>query len=315
MLKTFSRFIFSLILIVLIMSVLKFNQHVYALESGHNNQVNATHIIDPKEGKVITTIIPQPYHIELDLPFFKSQVQLIVKSIAKGSATKSGYTQKMLLDRIDPSTGNIIKGRPKMTLDEEALIEKIMEHSLTGGKVYLPIKITKSGYDEEEASFLSEVVLASYTTLFNPNRIGRSKNIELSASSINNVIVGSGDIFSFNDTVGPRDIAAGYQEAPEFLNGKIVVGIGGGICQTSSTLFNAIDQLGVNILERHRHTRDIGYVPKGRDATVSFGGLDFSFQNTLGIPVLIKSYYGKGFITVQIRTSKENEYMLKNLED
>ncbi|CAM5224095.1 VanW like protein OS=Ureibacillus acetophenoni OX=614649 GN=SAMN05877842_103157 PE=4 SV=1 [Ureibacillus acetophenoni] len=303
----------SLLIFIFLMMIIV-NNKIEA--NAEESNVNAVHIIDPNDNKVITTIIPQPYHIELDLPYFKSQVQLIVKKIANGSATKSGYSQKMILDRIDPATGTIIKGRPKMTLDEDSLIEKIMELSFTGGKVYLPIKISKSGYDENEAVSLGEVVLASYTTRFNPNRIGRSKNIELSATSINNVIVGSGDIFSFNDTVGPRDISAGYQEAPEFLQGKIVVGIGGGICQTSSTLFNAIDQLEVKILERHRHTRDIGYVPKGRDATVSFGGLDFSFQNTLGIPVLIKTYYSKyGSITVQIRTSKENEYMLRNLED
>ncbi len=288
---------------------------VNAIEVSNYEQVNATHIIDPKTNEVITTIIPQEYHIELDFLDFRNQIKLIVKKIANGTATNSGYNQKMLLDRIDPSTRKIIKGRPKITLDEEELIEKVLEHSLTGGKVYVPLKITESGYDEEDALSLNEVVLASYTTIFNPNRIGRSKNIELSATSINNVIVGSGDIFSFNDTVGPRDIASGYQEAPEFLQGKIVIGIGGGICQTSSTLFNAIDKLGVDILERHRHTRDIGYVPKGRDATVSFGGLDFVFQNTLGIPLLIKTYYGNGFITVQIKTSKEHEYMLKNLEN
>ncbi|MFY3792023.1 VanW family protein [Ureibacillus sp. MALMAid1270] len=306
----------SFIIFIIPMIVLVNNFIVANADETSENNVNAVHIIDPNDNKVITTIIPQPYHLELDLPYYKSQVELIVKKIAKGSATKSGYSQKMILDRIDPTTGNIIKGRPKMILDEKVLVGKIMELSFTGGKVNLPIKLTKSGYDEKEAASLSEVVLASYTTRFNPNRIGRSKNIELSASSINNVIVGSGDIFSFNDTVGPRDIAAGYQEAPEFLQGKIVVGIGGGICQTSSTLFNAIDQLEVKILERHRHTRDIGYVPKGRDATVSFGGLDFSFQNTLGIPVLIKAYYSMyGSITVQIRTSKENEYMLRNLED
>ncbi|WP_169716170.1 VanW family protein [Ureibacillus manganicus] len=276
---------------------------------------NATHIIDPRTNEVITTIIPQPYHIELEFLDFRKQVQFIVKRIANGSATKSGFNQTMILDRIDPRTGKIIKGRPKITLSEEDLIEKILEHSFTGGKVNVPIKITESGYTVEEAKTLNEVMLSSYTTYFNPTRQGRSKNIELSAASINNVIVGSGDIFSFNDTVGPRDVASGYQEAPEFLQGKIVIGIGGGICQTSSTLFNAIDKLGVDIIERHRHTRDIGYVPKGRDATVSFGGLDFIFQNTLGIPVLIKTYYGRGSITIQIKTSKENEFILRNLED
>ena len=90
------------------------------------------------------------------------------------------------------------------------------------------------------------------------------------------------------------------------------MGIGGGICQTSSTLFNAVDQLPIKIIERHHHSMDVGYVPKGRDATVSFGGLDFQFQNTTGIPFLIQAYYRPGAITVEIRTSKEYEELLKN---
>nr|WP_106778967.1 VanW family protein [Lysinibacillus timonensis] len=312
LIKTSFRLLRTLILFTFIFNIIPVS---YANDDVNNGQTNATHIIDPRTNQVITTVIPQPYQIELDFLHYKKQLSWVVQTIAKGSPTVSGFNQTMILDRIDPVTGKILKGRPKVSLEEEKLVEQLLELSFTGGKVYVPVKITESGYNEEDAPFLNEVVLASYSTRFNANRIGRSKNIELSAASINNVIVGSGDIFSFNDMVGPRDIASGYQEAPEFVNGKIVVGIGGGICQTSSTLYNAIDQLGVDILERHRHTRDIGYVPKGRDATVSFGGLDFVFQNTLGIPILIKTYYGNGFITVQIKTSSENEYILKNLEN
>ncbi|HWL25837.1 MAG TPA: VanW family protein [Ureibacillus sp.] len=311
MVKNIFRFVLSILFVLLLMLFVMFDQFVLANDLLPSNSVNATHIIDPNNHEVITTIIPQLYHIEMDIMDFREQIQLIVNRIAR----KSRYNRPIVLDRIDPSTGDIIKGRPKVSLDEEKLVEQVLEHSLIGGKVYVPLKVTESGYDKEDVPKLHEVVLATYSTNFNPTRLGRSKNIELSAASINNVIVGSGDIFSFNDTVGPRDVAAGYQEAPEFINGKVVIGIGGGICQTSSTLFNAIDKLGMKIIERHRHTRDIGYVPKGRDATVSFGGLDFVFQNTLGIPVLIKAYYGNGYITVQIKTSKEHEFMLKNLEN
>lgn len=130
--------------------------------------------------------------------------------------------------------------------------------------------------------------------------------------AINNVIVGIGDIFSFNTIVGPRDVTNGYQEAPEIIKGKLVMGIGGGICQTSSTLFNAVDRLGVKTIERHRHSKDIGYVPKGRDATVSFGGLDYQFKNTTGVPFVIKTYYHPGSLTVQIRTSQEYAEILRN---
>ena len=91
--------------------------------------------------------------------------------------------------------------------------------------------------------------------------------------------------------VGERTEARGYQPAYEIINKELVMGIGGGICQTSSTLFNAVDQIGIRITERHHHSLNIGYVPTGRDATVSYGTLDFKFQNTSGIPFLIKTNY------------------------
>ena len=89
------------------------------------------------------------------------------------------------------------------------------------------------------------------------------------------------------------------------------MGIGGGICQTSSTLFNAIDQVGVNYIEKHHHSLPVGYVPQGRDATVSYGGPDFRFQNTTGAPLLIKTIYAKGKLTVEIRTSAAYKNLIK----
>lgn len=83
------------------------------------------------------------------------------------------------------------------------------------------------------------------------------------------------------------------------------MGIGGGICQTSSTLFNAVDQIPINYVERHHHSLDVGYVPKGRDATVSYGSLDFRFQNTNDVPFLIKATYGNDFLTIEIRTAEK----------
>lgn len=261
-------------------------------------------IIHPDTKEIVQTLYPFDYDIDLDLTLFKGEVEAWIHKIAPL------YHKPMSLDRIDEE-GAIIKGTPKMEIHSELLLEQILQHSFSGGIIVLPFKMTESGYREEDVPHLHEVVLASYTTYFNKHNVGRSKNIELSAIAIHNVIVGSGDVFSFNSVVGPREITYGYQMAPEIVNGKKVMGIGGGICQTSSTLFNAVDQLPVKILERHHHSLDVGYVPKGRDATVSFGGLDFQFQNTTGIPFLIKTYYHPGAITVQIRTSKEFADLLR----
>jgi vancomycin resistance protein YoaR len=180
-----------------------------------------------------------------------------------------------------------------------------------GGNVELPLYVNASGYQAEEASQLDDVVVASYTTHFNSGTVGRTKNIELSAQAINNVILGTNDSFSYNTTVGPSDAEHGYQKAPEINYGKLVEGYGGGICQTSSTLYNAIDQLAVQYIEKHHHSLTVGYVPQGRDATVSYGGKDFRFKNTTGVPLILKAIVNGGSITVEVRTSKTYQSQLK----
>ncbi|SOC22619.1 VanW like protein [Ureibacillus xyleni] len=265
----------------------------------------AIKIVDPFSDKIVKEIVPDDLLLLTSFESYKQTIETWVEDFSKG------YRKPMILDRLDIS-GEVIMGRPLITVDEAALVNNILELSFSGGEVELPLIYTESDYKKSDVPYLNEVVLASYTTFFNSANSGRSKNIELSAIAINNVIVGSGDIFSFNTTVGPRDVTTGYQEAPEIIKGKLVMGIGGGICQTSSTLFNAVDLLGVKTIERHRHSRDIGYVPKGRDATVSFGGLDYQFQNTTGIPFIIKTYYLPGVITIQIKTSQEYAEILKN---
>ncbi|KGR74938.1 VanW family protein [Ureibacillus sinduriensis] len=268
-------------------------------------------IIDPFTKEIVKKISPSDYELVADFSRFKNDVEKWVHQFANGTENSGGYLKPMILDKIGDH-GEIIKGRPLIKVDEEGLVEQIIQHSFSGGEIELPLKYIQSDYSEKDIPYLNEVVLASYSTNFKAYKTGRSKNIELSALAIDNVIVGNNDIFSFNSVVGPRDVATGYQMAPEIIKGKMVMGIGGGICQTSSTLFNAVDKLDLNIIERHNHSKDVGYVPKGRDATVSFGGLDFKFQNTLGVPFLVKAYYQPGTITIQIKTSKEYEQILKN---
>ncbi|WP_225230268.1 VanW family protein [Ureibacillus galli] len=268
-------------------------------------------VIDPETKIVVKKFTPDIYQLITNIESYRNEIENWVHEFANGTNNHIGYNKPMLLDRIDEK-GRVIKGRPLITVNEKELVDKIIDLSFTGGLVEIPIIFTESDYSENDVPHFNEVVLATYTTYFKSYHSGRSKNIELSAMAINNVILGNGDIFSFNSVVGPRDVASGYQMAPEIIKGKMVMGIGGGICQTSSTLFNAVDQLELKILERHHHSKEVGYVPKGRDATVSFGGLDFQFQNTTGVPFIIKSYYQQGAITIQIKTSKEYEHILKH---
>ncbi|MBM7692016.1 vancomycin resistance protein YoaR [Peribacillus deserti] len=263
-------------------------------------------VIHPLSQRVIKTFDPGILGFGTKDEAYKKEIKDWARAAAKGSEKSIGLDQRMLPDKIGPN-GEIIKGKPRIIFEEEEFLEQVLALSRSGGDLELPLTITESGYKPEEAAHLGEAVAASYTTRFDKSLAGRTRNIELSAQAIHNVILGTGDIFSFNTTVGPSDAAHGYQKAKEALNGKLVDGIGGGICQTSSTLYNAIDQLGVSYVEKHHHSLNVGYVPNGRDATVSYGGLDFRFQNTAGVPFLIKTIVDKqnGTLTVEVRTSEK----------
>ena len=126
----------------------------------------------------------------------------------------------------------------------------------------------------------------------------------LAVKAIDNVVVFPGESFSFNKVVGKRTASKGYMRAPVIVKGELAEDIGGGICQVSSTLFNAVDHTGVQIVERFSHSRKVPYVPPGRDATVSWYGPDFVFKNNLNQPILIKAKISNGNVLVRIYSSE-----------
>ncbi|MDR3562999.1 MAG: VanW family protein [Negativicutes bacterium] len=130
-------------------------------------------------------------------------------------------------------------------------------------------------------------VLADYTTFFDASDGNRSANIRLAARKINGYIVYPGKTFSFNAVVGPRDKEHGFKEALEIVDGEYVPGIGGGICQVSSTLYNSVLLSNLTVVERTNHSKPLGYVGLGRDATVAYDILDFRFVNNTDEPVMI----------------------------
>lgn len=269
-------------------------------------------VIDPETKQILKTFTPKEMGYGKDNEKYKAEIIAWAKELARGTASTPGYDSRMIPDKVD-ANGQIIKGKPRKILEETELAKKIIAASASGGDVELPIYTTESGYKLEEVPHLGEAVVSSFSTHFNSSVAGRTTNIELSAAAVNNVILGNQDYFSFNTTVGPSDQAHGYQPAKEAVGGKLVDGIGGGICQTSSTLYNAIDKMKVTYVEKHHHSVEVGYVPTGRDATVSFGGPDFRFQNTTGVPLLIKAYVdkSKGILTIELRTSQANLPLIK----
>ncbi len=146
--------------------------------------------------------------------------------------------------------------------------------------------------------------LASYTTSFDASNTNRSTNVRLATKAINGKIIKPGKTFSFNGTVGERTAARGYKPAIIFVGGKQESGLGGGVCQVSSTLFNAVLMSNLKIEQRYCHSAPISYVPLGRDATVAYGSKDFKFSNNLKTPVkIVTSYNSSGSITMKIKAN------------
>lgn len=141
-------------------------------------------------------------------------------------------------------------------------------------------------------------VLGEYTTTVNGSSV-RKNNVRLAGEKCN-VILLPGEEFSYNQTVGKRTKENGFGEAGAYLNGETVQEVGGGVCQASSTLYNAVVLANLEVTERTNHTYISSYVPIGRDATVSWGGPDFKFKNNRDYPIKIEASYVGGKLTCKI---------------
>ncbi|MDD3766258.1 MAG: VanW family protein [Eubacteriales bacterium] len=168
-------------------------------------------------------------------------------------------------------------------------------------QVTAPPEETPKDLEEPEDPIepVEETLSAFYTKIVDSSK-ARLKNIQLANEALNKAIVQSGDIFSFNDVVGPRTADRGYQEAPIIIDEEKEMGIGGGVCQVSTTLYNAALAGGLEIIERHQHSAEVGYIELGRDATVSYGGYDLKFKNTLPYPIKFQAGLGKDTESIKI---------------
>ena len=142
-------------------------------------------------------------------------------------------------------------------------------------------------------------LISAYTTQTTKDN-NRNTNIKLSAEAISGITVQPGETFSFNSATGERTAAKGYKEAPAISGGQSKDEVGGGVCQTSSTLFNAVARADLEIVERHAHAWPSHYIEKGFDATVNWPGLDFKFKNNTNQPIFIVAGYNNRKVTVNI---------------
>lgn len=194
---------------------------------------------------------------------------------------------------INEDTNEFILTKEKIGtyVDKEKLLN-IINNKINTREYFIediPVYNINPKYNFKKLSNIDSV-LGIYETKFNPKNYNRVENIKLAADKINNIIVDSKEQFSFNKIIGARSLKRGFKEAPIIINGEMKEGIGGGICQVSSTVYNAALYSGLEILQTRNHSIPSGYISKGRDATVSYGNIDLIFRNNYDYPILIKNF-------------------------
>ena len=166
----------------------------------------------------------------------------------------------------------------------------------SGQKYELVMQKSQPAITADDFKNLGEIT--SYSTNYNPGEVSRTHNLMQAVAKVDGIVLEPGEEFSFNRRVGIREAATGYRDAMVIVNGKYEPGLGGGICQVSSTLYNVALLAGLEIVERHNHALAVAYVPVGRDATVVYGVQDFRFANSTQDPIYIAAHAAQGKLAV-----------------
>ena len=194
---------------------------------------------------------------------------------------------------------------------EPSAVQEALEGAQWGEELSVPITVTEPTVTTEalQESLFRDVLGEATTNVSGSSN--RKSNVKLSASVCNGIILLPGDVFSYNDTTGSRTADKGYLPAPSYVGGKSTDEIGGGICQTSSTIYYAALLSNLKIVERANHMYDTGYIPLGMDATVWYGSTDFRFENDTDYPIKLVTSYQNSRLTVQIYGTKVDDTYVK----
>lgn len=198
----------------------------------------------------------------------------------------------------DPTGNTVVAGRDGVTLDRSEL-----EKALSSDQriVTVTCQVTHPKYTATELkALLFRDVLGECTSSFNARLKGRTTNVLLANGFCNGVILLPGQVFSYNETVGPRTYERGFQDAIVYVGSSAEDGVGGGICQVSSTLYAAMLRADLKTVERYPHSREVTYVGKGEDATVAWGSKDFRFENNTDYPIKLVTSNTENTITIKI---------------
>lgn len=210
----------------------------------------------------------------------------------------------------DAATGSITPEQTGAEFDA-AQAQTLLDAAQPGDVVELPATIEHPAVTADQlAGVLFRDVLGSCTTHVGGSA-QRISNVKLSSAAVNGTVLNSGEVFSYNGTVGQRTEGKGYCPAPAYVQGETVDEVGGGVCQPSSTLYLACLRSNLEITERYAHRYVPAYIDKGMDATVSWGGPDYRFTNNTNYPIKIVATYSKGYLTMKLLGTKTDSTTVK----
>lgn len=254
-------------------------------------------ILQALEKKDFDTVIDCPYteHAYGDLV-----IQEIAQEIQK-EVSNAGF---------DKEANEVIPSQEGISLDTDRAVE-IYNQTAEGADAVIELIVTKPEISTEDMKAnLFTTAIGNYSTN-GGGTSNRRSNISLAVKAIDNKVLLPGETFSYNDTLGKRTTEKGYKEAGAYSDGSVVQEVGGGICQVSSTLFAAVLETNLEIVQRRNHSMTVSYMPMGLDATVSWGGPDLKFKNNRKYPIKISASYNGGKIYVEILGANETDTTTK----
>ena len=225
-------------------------------------------------------------NLELASSYDESKLDNIIGDISQGIDIMPSDA------KVSIAEGNIsiepdIHGIKVKTAVLKESIKDILEYESEHASIQIPVENVNANIRYEDIKGIN-TLLGSYSTRYNASNWSRSENLRVASNSISGKVIMPGQVFSMNETTGKRSIQNGYKTAKVIVKGKLEDGLGGGVCQVSSTLYNAVIRSGLEIVERRNHSIPSSYIGLGLDATVSYGSIDFKFKNNFKNPIYVQ---------------------------
>ncbi len=244
----------------------------------------------------------QEKKLPLEISMDSNKIQKIIDQLEEKVNIKAEDAQIELKDQqikiLSEKTGRML---------EEKKLEEIIREYLQFSKeqtIELPVKEVVPKITQEILNTINEKI-ASFSTNFNPQAKERVENLRIASDMTDGKILLPGEIFSVNKTIGPITKANGYKDAPVIVNGRLQSDVGGGVCQVSTTLYNAVVRANLEIVERQHHSMPVSYVPLGQDAAIAGDWKDFKFKNNSDYPIYIEMYIENNQIIANLYSNKE----------